>query len=133
MFVGDVANLTGLETVLLSDNSKITELEIEIGMTYGDPPMMGLTHAFQALGHHLQHTLTKLLLRRVRLGRDEARLLLKVLYSTPSLQTLVLIGSTLGNAELAELARALYRDTPIKLLNISYNWLDQGIHRYGLR
>jgi hypothetical protein len=125
---GHTVDQTGLETVLLSDtskiteldtrNSKITELAIEIGMIYGGPLMMGLTHVLQALGHHPHPTLTKLLLRRVRLGRNKARQLGMVLCNTPSLQTLVLTGRTLESAELAELAPALYRNTSIKVLNL---------------
>jgi hypothetical protein len=91
--------------------------------------LLNLTHVFQALGQHPHPTLTMLLLRGVRLGRDNVRLLGMALNNIPSLQTLVLTEGTLGSAELAELAPALYSNTSIKVLNISYNWLDQGIHR----
>jgi Ran GTPase-activating protein (RanGAP) involved in mRNA processing and transport len=117
---GDVRNLTGLETLLLSGTSKITELDIH--RQYSGPPMMGLTSALQALAR--RPTLTKLALRRVRLGRDEARLLRMALCNTPSLQSLVLKSTTLGSTELAELAPALYRNTSIKVLGLSWNDLN---------
>jgi Leucine-rich repeat (LRR) protein len=43
------------------------------------------------------------------------------LFNTPSLQALALTHSNLGNAELAELAPALYHNTSIKVLDISGN------------
>jgi hypothetical protein len=43
----DVMDLTGLETLLLSDASKITELDIDTGSD--GPPMMGLTPVLKAL------------------------------------------------------------------------------------
>jgi hypothetical protein len=42
---GDAMNLTGLETVLLSDNSKITELDLH---RLGHPPIIGLTRVLRA-------------------------------------------------------------------------------------
>jgi hypothetical protein len=47
---GHAVDLTGLETLLLSANSKITELEIH--RFYRIPPMLGLTHVLQALARH---------------------------------------------------------------------------------
>jgi hypothetical protein len=79
-------DLTGLETVLLSDTSKITELDIhwlDIGL-----PVMGLTNVLQALAR--RPTLTKLGLRSCHLGRDNARLLRIALCNIPSLQSLIL-------------------------------------------
>jgi hypothetical protein len=113
-------NLTGLETLLLSDNSKITELEIH--KFYGDIPIMGLTHVLQALAR--RPTITKLALYGCPLGRDEARLLRVALCNAPSLQSLVLIDETLGSAALTELAPVLFRDTSIKVLDISGNSLN---------
>jgi Ran GTPase-activating protein (RanGAP) involved in mRNA processing and transport len=69
-------------------------------------------------------TLTKLALRQVRLGRDEARLLRMALRSIPSLHSLVLNDGTLGSAELAEIAPALYHNTSIKVLDVSGNDLN---------
>jgi Ran GTPase-activating protein (RanGAP) involved in mRNA processing and transport len=117
---GDGMDLTGLETVLLRDTSKITELDIH--RFHVNLPMMGLTHVLQALGR--RPTLTKLGLRHCRLGRDTARQLGMVLCNTPSLQTLVLSNGTLGSAELAELAPSLYDNTSIKVLNMSRNRLN---------
>jgi hypothetical protein len=114
---GYVEDLSGLETVLLSDNSKISELEIH--RFNGGPPMIGLTRVLRALAQ--RPTLTKLRLRCCPLGRNEARLLQMALFSTPSLQTLALTFSNLGSAELAELAPALYHNTSIKVLDISSN------------
>jgi Ran GTPase-activating protein (RanGAP) involved in mRNA processing and transport len=113
-------DLTGLETVLLSDTSKITELDIhwlDIGL-----PVMGLTNILQALAR--RPTLTKLGLRRCRLSHDNARLLRIALCNIPSLQSLVLTGSSLGSAELAEIAPALYHNTSIEVLDMSNNGLN---------
>jgi Ran GTPase-activating protein (RanGAP) involved in mRNA processing and transport len=112
---GDVVDLTGLETVLLSDTSKITELDIRSGC----PPVTGLTRVLEALTQ--RPTLTKLGLCCCPLGCDEARLLQMALCNTPSLQSLVLTCNTLGSAALAELAPALYHNTSIKVLDMSRN------------
>jgi hypothetical protein len=109
-------DVNGLEAVLLSDNSKILELEIDKS---GGPPIVGLTRVLQALGRH--PTLTKLILNGHRLGRDDTRLQRMALCTIPSLQSLGLRDSTLGNDELAELAPALYQNTCIKELDISEN------------
>jgi Ran GTPase-activating protein (RanGAP) involved in mRNA processing and transport len=118
---GYVVNLTGLETVLLSDTSKITELDIH-NTFYEGPPMIGLTRVLRALG--CRPTLTKLGLHHCGLGRDNARLLCMALCNVPSLQSLVLRYNDLGNAGLAELAPALYHNTSIKVLDISWNDLE---------
>jgi hypothetical protein len=93
-FRGGTVDLDGLETVLLSGTSKITELDICIFS--GSPPMTGLTRVLQALVR--RPTLTNLGLRGCRLGRDEARLLGVVLCNAPSLHTLVLTESSLGGS-----------------------------------
>jgi hypothetical protein len=116
---GHLVDLTGLEAVLLSDDSKITELEIR--KSYGGRPIMGLTHVLHALGR--RPTLTKLGLRRCFLDRDKARLLRMALCNIPTLQSLVLTRGTLVSAELAELAPALYRNVSIQMLDISRNGL----------
>jgi Ran GTPase-activating protein (RanGAP) involved in mRNA processing and transport len=117
---GCVTDLKGLEAVLLSDNSIITELEIR--KTDGDIPIMGLTHVLQALAR--RPTLTKLGLHGCLHDRDEARQLGIALCNTPSLQTLLLTESTLRSAGLAELAPALCRNTSIKVLDMSWNSLN---------
>jgi Ran GTPase-activating protein (RanGAP) involved in mRNA processing and transport len=117
---GSVRDLTGLETMLLSDTSKITELDIH--MVSGGRPIMGFPHVLRALAR--RPTLTKLGLHFCPVGRDEARLIGEVLYNTPSLHTLALTDCTLGSrmsAGLAELAPALYRNTSIKVLDIAGN------------
>jgi Leucine-rich repeat (LRR) protein len=113
--------LTGLDTLLLSDSSKISELDIH-GFNDRSSPMMGLTRVLQALAQ--RPTLTKLGLHFCPLGCDEARLLQTALCSTPSLQALALSFCNLGSAELAELAPALYHNTSIKVLDISGNNLN---------
>jgi hypothetical protein len=118
--LGHVVNLTGLETVLLSDNCKITELDIH--RLYRGPPIRGLTDVLQALGRH--SVLTKLGIHRYSLARDKARLLRAALFKIPSLQSLVLADTSLGSAGLAELAPALYQNTSIKVLDISWNSLN---------
>jgi hypothetical protein len=117
---GSVVDLTGLETLLLSENSKITELDI-CRYYYEGPPMTGLTRVLRALARRA--ALTKIRLHSYPLSRDGARLLRLALYKMPSLQSLVLTGVTLGSAGLAELAPALYRNTSIKVLNLSDNEL----------
>jgi Ran GTPase-activating protein (RanGAP) involved in mRNA processing and transport len=102
---------------LLSDNSKIKELDI-----CGSRLMTGLTPVLQALAR--RPTLTKLVLCCCPLGRDEATLLRLALCNVSSLQSLVLTDGTLGSAELAELAPALYHNTSIKVLDMSRNRFD---------
>jgi hypothetical protein len=101
---GHAVDLAELETVLLSDNSKITELEIEIFLYTG-----GLSPLLQALAR--RPTLTKLRLYGCPLSHYEARLLQVALCNIPSLQSLILTDGTLERAELAELAPALYHNT----------------------
>jgi Ran GTPase-activating protein (RanGAP) involved in mRNA processing and transport len=112
-------DLTGLETVLLSDSSKITELEIHL---FYASHLIGLTPVLQALARH--PTLAKLILHEFGLGRDSSRELAMVLCNSSGLRTLVLKDSTLGSAGLAELAPALCRNTSIRVLDISDNNLS---------
>jgi hypothetical protein len=116
---GHMVDLTGLETLLRSDNSKITDLEI-YRFCHGSLTL-GLTRVLGALRRH--PTLTKLRLHRYRLGLVDARLIGMALCTTSSLQSLALTGSTLGIDGLAELAPALYSNTSIKVLDISGNQL----------
>jgi Ran GTPase-activating protein (RanGAP) involved in mRNA processing and transport len=119
---GHVVDLDGFQTLMLSDTSKITELDIH--MFSGGRPIMGFPHILRALAR--RPALTKLGLHFCPVGRDEARLLGTVLCNTPSLQTLVLRDCTLGSrmgAGLAELAPALYRNTSIKVLDMAGNTL----------
>jgi Leucine-rich repeat (LRR) protein len=118
---GQGVDLTGLETALLSDTSKITELDID-RTSAGGLPIVGLTRVLDALAR--RPTLTKLGLHACRLGRDNARLLRLALCNIPSLQSLDLTSNALGSAELAELAPALYRNTSIKVLDMSHNRLS---------
>jgi hypothetical protein len=85
-----VEDLNGLETVLLSDTSKITQLDIDRSVLRA--PMMGLTPVLRALAR--RPALTELGLRRCPLGRDEARLLRLALCNIPSLQGLALTHNT---------------------------------------
>jgi hypothetical protein len=114
---GHEMDLDGLGSVLLSDTSKITELDIH--KLHGGIPVMGLTHVLQALAR--RPVLTKLRLHGFPLGHDEARQLGMVLRNTPSLHTLVLTHGALGSAGLAELAPAFNHNTSIKVLDISWN------------
>jgi hypothetical protein len=82
---------------------------------------VGLPLVLQALAR--RPTLAKLGLHGCRLGRDDARELGMVLCDTPCLHSLLLVDCTLGRAELAELAPALYRNTSIKVLDMSFNEL----------
>jgi hypothetical protein len=78
---GSMVNLTGLDTVLLSDSSKNTELDIH-SVHMSSSPMMGLTPVLRALAR--RPTLTKLRVCCCPLDRDEARLLQMALHKTPS-------------------------------------------------
>jgi Ran GTPase-activating protein (RanGAP) involved in mRNA processing and transport len=127
---GHMEDLTGLETVLLSDTSKITE--VDVVRWCGGPPMTaGLTHVLKALGR--RPTLTKLNVSGVCLSRDNLRLLRMALCNMPSLQTLVLSSSFRESADLAELAPVLYRNTSIKVLRLNGNGLSAEIFRDILR
>jgi Ran GTPase-activating protein (RanGAP) involved in mRNA processing and transport len=117
---GDVVDLARLETVLLSETSKVTELDIN--RFNASLPLIGFQRVLRALAQ--RPTLTKLGLRHCPIGCDEARLLQTALCNTPSLQALALRYSNLGSAELAELAPALYHNTSIKVLDISVNDFD---------
>jgi Leucine-rich repeat (LRR) protein len=118
---GHVVDLTGLDTVLLSDTSKITEFDIH-RFHGGLGLIMGLTPVLQALARG--PTLTKLGLRCCPLDRDGARLLRMTLCKIPSLQSLDLADNDLGSTALAELAPALYHNTSIKVLDMSDNNLN---------
>ncbi len=84
--------------------------------------MMGFPRALRAVGR--RPTLTKLSMLRCYFRNIETRLLRKLLYKIPSLQCLVLRDSTVGSGKLTGLAKALYRNTSIKELNISSNSLN---------
>jgi Ran GTPase-activating protein (RanGAP) involved in mRNA processing and transport len=116
-------DLTGLDTVLQGETSKITELDID--RLYGNlhVSIRGLTCVLRALA--CRSMLTKLGLRNCPLGRDEAGLLRMALCNIPSLTGLNLGNSALGSDELAELAPAFYCNTSIKVLDISSNNLNE--------
>mgnify|MGYP000217243995 CR=1 FL=1 len=82
-------NLYELETVLLRDTSKITELDIHENSV--GQPLMGLEPFLRAKAH--RPSLTKLGLH-CPLGRDEGRLPVMALCNTTRLQTLVLQDNT---------------------------------------
>jgi Ran GTPase-activating protein (RanGAP) involved in mRNA processing and transport len=117
---GCVMNLTGLETVMLSDTCNITELEIHKSEIW--LPIEGLRRVLRALAR--RPTLTKLTLHRFDLGWFDARLLRMTLCKMSSLHTLVLKRNELGSARLASLAPALYHNTSIQVLDLSWNKLD---------
>jgi hypothetical protein len=64
-----MVDLTGLEIVLQSATSKITELDID--RLYESLPMVGLTRILQGLAR--RPTLTNLRLHNCPLSRDDAR------------------------------------------------------------
>jgi Ran GTPase-activating protein (RanGAP) involved in mRNA processing and transport len=115
---GDAMNLTGLEVLLLSGTSKITELDIHRS---GEGQLIGLSRLLRALARY--PLLTKLGIHCCLLGRNEAKLLQLVLRNIPSLQSLNLACSALGSAGLAELAPALYCNTSIQVLDFSRSGL----------
>jgi Ran GTPase-activating protein (RanGAP) involved in mRNA processing and transport len=115
---GHALDLTGLEALLLSEASKITELDI--GRKYGSLHI-GLPRILRALAQ--RPTMTKLELRYCPLGCDMARLLQLTLCKLPNLHSLILTNNKLGSAGLAELAPALSRNASIKVLDMSFNYL----------
>jgi hypothetical protein len=117
-FRGHVVDLTGLDIALRSETAKITELDVD--RLNGSLPVVGLTCVLKALAQCSTLT-TNLGLRNCPLGCDEAMLLQMALCSMLSLQALALTFSTLGSAELAELAPALCHNTSIKVLDLSGN------------
>jgi hypothetical protein len=121
MFVWACGGSDWTETVVLSGTSKITELDIHRFYWRNRPPS-GFPRVLRALAR--RPTLIKLGLRRYPLCLDNARLLRMALCDIPSLQSLDLTDSTLGSAELAELAPALYHNRSIEVLDISRNELD---------
>jgi Ran GTPase-activating protein (RanGAP) involved in mRNA processing and transport len=117
---GHEVDLNGLETLLLSDTSKITELDIH--RFRGGLPIKGLAPVLHALAR--RPTLTKLGLHDGHLGRDNARLLRIALCNIPGLQSLDLAFNDRGSVALAELAPALYHNTSIKELDMQWNDLN---------
>jgi Ran GTPase-activating protein (RanGAP) involved in mRNA processing and transport len=117
-------DLTGLDTVLLSDTSQITQLDIE--KSWHGLPMMGLTHVLRALASC--PTLTKLGLRDFALGREGVNLLRLALYSTTNLQSLDLANSLLEGApgwqNFHQRCICTHHNTSIKELNLAGNSLS---------
>jgi Ran GTPase-activating protein (RanGAP) involved in mRNA processing and transport len=113
-------DLSGLATLLLSDSSKITELDIQ-RLDVGYLRRMGLATLLQSLGRH--RTLIKLGLHNCLLDHGQARLLQMALCNMPSLHSVALSNFTLSgrSAELAQLALALYDNASIQVLAISKN------------
>jgi Ran GTPase-activating protein (RanGAP) involved in mRNA processing and transport len=116
---------TGIDTLLLSDKSKITQVIINlVGDSYWDgPARLTPTGTWQALGRKTQ--LTKLDMSHCHLTRYCMRQLRHVLRKNQNLQSLGLAQNNIGSACLAEMAPALYRkDVSIKELDLSWNDLD---------
>jgi Ran GTPase-activating protein (RanGAP) involved in mRNA processing and transport len=119
---GYMVDLTGLEIVLLSDTSKITELNIDRYCRESLPPT-GLARVLEALASHPK--LIKLGIQGYSLGHDETRLLQTALCNMPSLQSVAFkTFKLLGSVKFAELAPALHHNTTIKVLDISGNKLN---------
>jgi Ran GTPase-activating protein (RanGAP) involved in mRNA processing and transport len=124
-------DMSGLDTLLLSDSSKITELDIQrLGVRH--LRAMGLATLLQSLGRH--RTLIKLGLHNCPLDQGEAKLLQMALCNMPSLQSVALSNFTLpGTNVWAQLALALYDNTSIQVLAISnnalLNWMSARIIR----
>jgi hypothetical protein len=104
---GHGVDLTGLETLLLSDTSKITELGIR-DYYWCERPSWGLPRVLRALARY--PALAKLGLCRCPLGRNNARLLpgvLKALAHRPTLTKLELHCCSLGRDDASLLGMAL--------------------------
>jgi Ran GTPase-activating protein (RanGAP) involved in mRNA processing and transport len=112
-------DLTGLATLLESNNSNITELVLDGGGRGHPSALDGLETVLRALER--KNTLTKLEMRSFPLSLDQARHLQIVLRNLKHLQTLVLQNNSLGSAHLAEIAAALEQHMSIKTLDLSVN------------
>jgi Ran GTPase-activating protein (RanGAP) involved in mRNA processing and transport len=115
---GYLANLTGLETLLLSENSKITNLEIR-----QHDYIMGLTHhVLQALGRSMQ-SLQSLDLSNNALGSAGlVELASPALYHNTSIKVLNLSWNRLIDMKCAEILRQILRhNKTITTLDLSGN------------
>jgi Ran GTPase-activating protein (RanGAP) involved in mRNA processing and transport len=115
---GCAEELTGLDTLLKSNHSKITELVISGN---GGLPI-GLSAVLHELGR--KSTLTRLSITNCTLSRANMGQLAIVLSNNQSLESLVLQSGFLQTADLAEIAPSLCQHTSIKLLDLSQNHLD---------
>jgi Ran GTPase-activating protein (RanGAP) involved in mRNA processing and transport len=125
-------DLTGLDTLLESYNSNITELilsgEVLLGFntfldTYRLLPLGGLETALRPLEGR-KNTLTKLEMRGFPLSLDQIRHLQMVLRNQKNLQILVLRKTSLESAHLSELASELEQHMSIKTLDLAENRFD---------
>lgn len=115
---GCAEELTGLDTLLKSRHSKITELLISGN---GGAPS-GLSAVLHELGR--KTTLTKLSITNCSLSRASMNQLETVLRRNKSLESFVLQSGFLPTADLAEISPSLCRHEFIKSLDVSQNHLD---------
>jgi Ran GTPase-activating protein (RanGAP) involved in mRNA processing and transport len=119
-YVYYLPSLSGLEVLLGSQNSKVSELILD----YVDFCTVGLHPVLRGLRHNT--TVTNLAILYSGLSREDAQQVKSMLRQNTTLQSLNLTFCDLGleSAGLAEIAPVLYRNTSIKTLDLSNNGLD---------
>jgi Ran GTPase-activating protein (RanGAP) involved in mRNA processing and transport len=114
--------VTGIENLLISDKSKITQVIISFQGANNLEPAVRLTSNTGTLLALARYTkLTRLNISDCELNCDCMRQLCNVLRSNPHLQSLGLSRTHLLNTCLVELAPALYHNVSIKELDLSRN------------
>jgi Ran GTPase-activating protein (RanGAP) involved in mRNA processing and transport len=111
-------SLSGLDVLLRSQDSKVTELIIE-GISHTST--IGLHAVMRELGRNTR--LTNVAIHKSALSRENVQQLKSMLQRNTVLESLVLTRSRLGSAGLAEIAPVLYRNTSIKTLDLTNNGL----------
>jgi Ran GTPase-activating protein (RanGAP) involved in mRNA processing and transport len=115
--------LTGIENLLTSGKSKITQVIISFqGNCFLEPAVRLSQSTLLALTRYAR--LTKLHISNCELSRDCMRQLCNVLRSNPNLQSLGLSRTRLLNTCLMEFAPALYHNVSIQELDLSWNDLE---------
>jgi Ran GTPase-activating protein (RanGAP) involved in mRNA processing and transport len=110
-------NLSGLEVLLRSQDSKVNEL-ILVGV---GTSTVGLQAVMQELGRNT--TVTSFTIRGSTLSRENVQQLKSMLRRSTALTSLDLANSLRSAGVLAEIASALYRNTSIKALDLTGNGL----------
>jgi hypothetical protein len=113
-----VLNLSGLEVLWRSQDSKVKELVLEgVGTS-----TVGLKAVLQELGRNTK--VDDLTICASVLSRENVQELTSMLRRNTALTSLDLWSTALGSAGLAEIASALYRNRSVKVLELGHNGLN---------
>jgi hypothetical protein len=112
-----VLNLSGLEVLLRSQDSKVNELILD-GVV---PSTVGLKAVMQKLGRNT--TVTSFTICASVLSRDNVQQLKSMLRRNTALASVVLASNYMGSAAVVDIASALYRNTSVKVLDLARNRL----------